>query len=154
MKPRLTVTYGVSWEISPAPSVWRSPPIFSIPLADRRRSIGPSGASLYGNLAPRLGFAYRPTRSGRTVIRLGAGLYFDSNLSLATDLVNEGPLNVATYRSGRNAPFSTVLRFGFPQDLELPLVRQWNVSIEHSIGAHDAVSIGYVGSSGKRTDPA
>ena len=147
--PRLTATYGASWEISPAPSAGGAAnfldPVTGLTSALDR----PIWRSLYGNLAPRLGIAYRPTSSGRTVIRLGAGLYFDSNLSLATDLVNEGPLNVTTYSSPRNnSLFSTVLRFGFPQNLQLPLVKQWNVAIERSIGAHDAVSIGYVGSQG------
>src|SRR6202011_5334800 len=86
----------------------------------------------YANLAPRLGFAYRPTNGGRTVVRAGAGFYFDSSLSLATDLVNGGPLNATTYQSGRNGIFSTVLRFGFPQDLHLPLVKQWNFSLEQA----------------------
>ena len=88
-------------------------------------------------------------RSGRTVIRAGAGFYFDSSLSLATDLVNDGPLNVSLYRSGRNGIFSTVLRFGFPPDLRLPLVKQWNAAIEHALGDQGVVSIGYVGSSGR-----
>jgi hypothetical protein len=103
----------------------------------------------YANLAPRLGFAYRPTSGGRTVIRAGGGFYFDSSLSLATDLVNGGPLNATTYMSGRNGIFSTALRFGFPQDLRLPLVKQWNFSVEHALDNHDVVSIGYVGSSGR-----
>src|SRR5207247_5231255 len=98
------------------------------------------------HLAPRFGVAYRPLKGGRTVIRAGAGVYFDSSLSLATDMINDGPLNVSLYRSGRNGLFSTVLRFGFPPDLQLPAVKQWNVTVEHALDDHSVMSTGYVGS--------
>jgi hypothetical protein len=146
---RLTVTYGVRWEISPAPQS-SEPAYFMDSLGNVAVSPGRSIWQMrYANLAPRLGFAYRPTSGGRTVIRAGGGFYFDSSLSLATDLVNGGPLNATTYMSGRNGIFSTALRFGFPQDLRLPLVKQWNFSVEHALDNHDVVSIGYVGSSGR-----
>jgi hypothetical protein len=63
--------------------------------------------------------------------------------------VNSGPLNVVQYRSGRNGIFSTQLRFAFPQDLRLPLVKQWNLSVEHALDDRNVVSLGYVGSSGR-----
>ena len=145
---RLTVTYGLRWEISPAPqsSLVAN---FVDPLGSPSPSLQPIWQSTYANLAPRLGLAYRPTNRGRTVIRAGAGFYFDSSLSLATDLVNGGPLNVTTYTSGRNGIFHTQLQFAFPQDLRLPLVKQWNFSIEHAIDDRNVLSIGYVGSSGR-----
>jgi len=34
-------------------------------------------------------------------------------------------------------------------DLKLPQVRQWNVSLERALSAHDVVSLGYVGSNGR-----
>jgi hypothetical protein len=147
--PRLTITYGLRWEISPAPqsSLLAN---FLDPLGNPTLpSPQPIWQSTYANLAPRLGLAYRPTNRGRTVIRAGAGFYFDSSLSLATDLVNGGPLNVTQYTSGRNGIFSTRLQFGFPQDLRLPLVKQWNFSLEHALDDRNVVSIGYVGSSGR-----
>jgi hypothetical protein len=63
--------------------------------------------------------------------------------------VNGGPLNVAKYMSGRNGIFNTQLRFGFPRDLRLPLVKQWNFSIEHALDDRNVLSLGYVGSSGR-----
>jgi hypothetical protein len=145
--PRLTVTYGLRWEFSPAPqsSLLAN---FVDSLGNPVQSLRPIWQSTYANLAPRLGIAYRPTDRGRTVIRAGAGFYLDSSLSLATDLVNGGPLNATQYRSGRNGIFSTQLRFGFPQDLRLPLVKQWNFSVEHALDDRNVLSIGYVGSSG------
>jgi hypothetical protein len=146
--PRLTVTYGLRWEISPAPQS-RLPANFVDPLGAYAPALQPIWQSTYTNLAPRLGLAFRPTNRGRTVIRAGAGFYFDSSLSLATDLVNDGPLSVAQYRSGRNGIFSTQLQFAFPQNLRLPLVKQWNFSVEHALDDRNVLSIAYVGSSGR-----
>ena len=148
--PRLTATYGVRWEFSPAPSSDTTAGFLDVEeasLVALRRSIWRSTSV---NFAPRFGVAYQPTSGGRTVIRAGAGLYYDSSLSLATDLVNDGPLSVTGYTSPRHAPLSTTtLSFGFLPDLRLPLVTQWNASFEHAFDSRDVVSLGYAGSSGR-----
>jgi len=41
------------------------------------------------------------------------------------------------------------LTFGFSPYLRLPVVKQWNVSVERALSNHDVVSLGYVGSSGE-----
>jgi hypothetical protein len=148
--PRLTATYGLRWEITPSPGETANildPLQNSVNALDHRPK--PIWRSTYEHLAPRFGVAYRPRESGRTVVRAGAGVYFDSSLSLATDMVNDGPLNVSLYQSGRNGLFSTVLRFGFLPNLQLPAVKQWNVTVEHAFDDRDVVSAGYVGSSGR-----
>jgi hypothetical protein len=149
--PRLTVRYGLRWEISPAPEASGQSKYFLDPLKNYAVPLqGPVWQSTYANIAPRFGFAYRLTGIGRTVLRAGAGYYFDSSLSLATDLINDGPLNVSQYMNGQHGIFSTVLHFGFPLDLRLPLVKQWNVALEHALDARDVVSMGYTGSSGDK----
>jgi hypothetical protein len=147
---RLTATYGVRWELSPGPVPSSSSSTYFdaatgllVPLQQALWH------SSYGNIAPRVGIAYRVTKRGDTVIRAGGGGYYDSSLSLATDLINDGPLNVGMYHSGRNAPFPALLEFGFLPNLRLPLVKQWNVSVEHAFDDHDVLSLAYVGSSGQ-----
>jgi hypothetical protein len=144
--PRLTLTYGLRWEISPGP-VPSAPANFLDPVNLSWNTVRqPLWKTDYANLAPRAGFALRPFHGDRTVIRGGFGLYYDSSLSLATDLINDGPLNVSEYR-GVNVFVTTQILFGFLPNLRLPLIKQWNASIEHAFDDKDSISLGYVGSS-------
>ena len=78
------------------------------------------------------------------------GIYYDSSLSIATDLINGGPLTISQYQSGRIAPFDSVLTYGFSPDLRLPVVKQWSGTLEHAFGDYDTLSVGYVGSTGRQ----
>jgi hypothetical protein len=148
--PRLTATYGVRWELSPGPTPGTPANYFNPSTGVLEQAQQPLWHSSYGNIGPRFGIAYQLTKQGSTVIRGGGGFYYDSSLSLATDLVNDGPLSVSMYGTSQNAPlYSTLLEFGFLPNLRLPLVRQWNVSVEHAFGDHDVLSVSYVGSSGR-----
>ncbi len=145
---RLTTTYGLRWEFNPAPV--SNQPVYSLQDGGYKSVLGPIWPTRYRNLAPRFGVAYRPTAAGHTVLRVGLGLYYDSSLSIATDLVNGGPLSARQFGSNRNAPFSMLLSYGFERDLRLPLVGQWNASLEHAFMDHEVVSVAYVGSVGRR----
>ncbi len=148
--PRLTVAAGVRWEFSPAP-LPASQVNFLDPASDAPvAAIQPLWPSSYKNIAPRLGVAYRLTEDGRTVLRAGGGLFYDSSMSIATDYINGGPLSLAQFQSSANAPFSSLdLEFGFMPNLQLPQVRQWNVTLERALEAHGVVSLGYVGTAGR-----
>lgn len=146
---RLTATYGVRWELSPGPIPGSSASYFDAATGSLMPLEQPLWHSYWGNIAPRLGIAYRLTKRSATVIRAGGGFYYDSSLSIATDLVNDGPLSVSSYASGRNGFVASLLQFGFLPNLRLPLVRQWNVSVEHAFDDHDTLSLGYAGSSGR-----
>jgi hypothetical protein len=148
--PRLTATYGLRWEFSSA-SVPDQPAYYLNPqegyAVTMRRSIWPPA---YTNFAPRFGLGYRPAAEGRTVVRAGVGLYYDSSLSFATDQINGGPFNVWQYGNPRYAPFSMLLSYGFMPDLRLPFVLHWSASVQHAFGDREVVSVDYVGSAGRR----
>ncbi len=146
--PRFTVSYGLRWEISPAP-VLQGATSYDPATGQSQDVRRPTWPSTFTNFAPRVGIAYQVSASGRTVIRAGMGFYFDSSLSLATDLVNDGPLNVSNFQSPRNGFISAQLIFGFMPRLRLPLVKQWNASIEHAFDRNNLVTAGYVGSFGE-----
>ncbi len=147
---RWTATYGLRWELSPAPEPGK--PVYFLDPVRNVVSLGihPIWPDAYRNLAPRLGLAYRPGSSGGTVLRAGAGIYYNSSLSIATDLINQGPLNVSTHTSDISAPFPTTLGYGFLPDFRPPVTIQWSGSVEHAIRDSETVSAAYVGSVGRR----
>jgi hypothetical protein len=148
--PRLTAVYGLRWEFSPA--LMSSPTTHFLNTQTGAIDVSqqPIWQTTYKDFAPRLGLAYRLDSSGHTVARAGVGIYYDSSLSIATDLIDGGPLTISQYESGRIAPFGSLLTFGFIPDLRLPLVKQWSVTLEHAFGYSDTVSIGYVCSTGRQ----
>ena len=151
---RLTVTGGLRWEFSPATSSLYGPQngtLFYNPATgnvSQALQPEPLWRTSYRDFAPRLGFAWRLTGDGRTVLRAGGGLYYDSSMSIAADVLNGGPLSIASYTSARAGIFSSQLSFGFMPNLTLPEVKQWNLSVERAVTAKDVVSAGYVGSVG------
>jgi hypothetical protein len=145
---RLALTYGVRWELSttaqPNRDIYFLDPVQETVFVERR-SIWKETA---GNVAPRLGIAYRPGKNARTVLRAGAGLYYDSSVSIATDLINQGTFNIAQFTSAINGLFSSLLSWGFVPDLRLPYVVNWSGSVEHAPTGHDVFSATYAGSAG------
>jgi hypothetical protein len=145
---RLTATFGLRWEFSLPPSTDQSiyflDPSATVPVKGTQ-ALWPRRYDYY---APRLGVAYRPWKSKRTVVRAGMGIYYDSSLSLATDLISGGPLSATEFVNPRHAPFILFLSYGFPTDLRLPVVKQWNASVEHALSDRDVFSASYVGATG------
>jgi hypothetical protein len=83
-RPNLTINYGVRWEINPAPytaggnTYVPSSPItassnVTFVKADRWYPRNNAGA-----IGPRIGFAYSPFKDGKTVVRAGYGIAFDT----------------------------------------------------------------------------
>jgi hypothetical protein len=148
---RFTITPGLRWELNPAPVPADNKTYFLDPSTNTasqlHRQLWPDS---YTNFAPRLGAAWRIDKDGRTVLRAGGGLFYDSSLSIATDLINSGPFSTTQFQSGRNGLFSSILVYGFMLDLHLPRLLEWNVTLDHAFSANDVVSVGYVGSAGDR----
>ena len=150
MSPRLTLVYGIRWEVDPGPLPGHGTaadfvdPVTLNPVSSKQ----PLWQTSYANFAPRIGVAFQPISGGKTVIRAGAGVYYDSSLSLAGDLVNGSPLAVSAYGTPRAGLPGVTFAFGFSPYLRLPVVKQWNVSIERALTSRDVLSVGYVGSSG------
>lgn len=145
----LTLAGGLRWEFSPPPSHTGNINVYDPVSGNVVMTTGPLWSTSYRDLAPRIGAALRLTKDGRTVLRAGAGLYYDSSLSIATDILDGGPLNSSRFLNGTHAPFSFFFDYGFMPNLKLPQVRQWNVSLERALSAHDTFSLGYVGSNGR-----
>lgn len=151
--PRLTFTPGLRWEFSP-------PPTSQSPIQrDRRpadlfgpRADPPLWRTRLTNFAPRLGVAYRLDAQGSTVLRAGFGLYYDSSLAAAADLLNGIPFTlwqIASPYPETTGTMRSLISYGFPNALRLPQVWQWNVSLERSWTQAGVLSFSYAGSSGR-----
>jgi len=172
MNSRLTLTYGLRWEVNPAPSGETK----SLPLVVKGL-VNPSTATLaprgtpfyettYGNFAPRLGVAYRAFRDQATVIRAGFGMFYDLGYGFAGTALS--PTNYPFSRSrtvsnrqlsdpifltdvpalNLNPPYPRL--FSFYDGFKLPYTLQYSVAIEQPFARVNSLSISYVGSSGRR----
>jgi hypothetical protein len=170
-RPNLTLTYGLRWELSPAPSpqggtvfaAWtnvNNPP--AIALAPPGT---PLWSTTYGNFAPRIGLAYKLTPKGDLVFRAGWGIFYDlgvgTSANVATTFPNSAFLstpsvtlpvaNVSRYLPpiSLKPPYSGSLIYAFSPNLTLPRSYQWNVALEKSFSGRQVVSATYVGQAGR-----
>jgi Ca-activated chloride channel family protein len=174
MSPRLTLTYGLRWELNAPPSAREGDEPFALTDAHdpARISLSPRAAPLwsrtYGNFAPRAGVAYTLSNaSGReTILRGGFGVFYDLADVEAGDAfgdtfpfvaarnVFDSPFpqftNEATLPALDSATPNGVPFVAFSPHLRLPYTLQWNVSVEREIGRRQTIAASYVGTAGRR----
>jgi hypothetical protein len=120
----------------------------------------------YKGFQPRLGLAYRPGNSNRTVIRGAYGINF---MPLGThpvpfSMVTNPPLFISESFVGNATIPDLTLRNAFPggrgvastslttidRDAKDPYIQQWNVAAERELGHGVTVELAYVGNKGSR----
>jgi hypothetical protein len=170
IKRRLTLTYGVRWEVNTAPSSSDGPQLIAV--TDLKNlpqiTLAPSGSPLwkttYNNFAPRVGVSYQlfqhPGRE--TILRGGFGVFYDLGTSTAADALGSLAgrvqfLNVPyplTTAQAAPLPLRLTPPFDFlnlfDPNLRLPRTYQWNVAAEQSLGANQALTASYVAAVGRR----
>lgn len=112
------------------------------------------------NFAPRIGVAWDPTGSGKTSIRTGYGIFYDSILYgvYEQNIFNNPPyVQTATISNTRleNPTAGTpmvslapkVLR-GIPSPFQTPYVQQWSFDVQREVPGKFLVDVGYYGSKG------
>ena len=118
------------------------------------------------NFAPRLGLAYGISASGKTVLRLGGGLFFERLPGFAFENANPPSFSVARLSAVSLTPelfldpYSVFPQTTIPvppsavthfdQDLKTAYVGQWNATLEHELMRNLVVSGAYLGSKGNR----
>jgi Carboxypeptidase regulatory-like domain/TonB dependent receptor len=176
--PRLTVTYGLRWDVDFAPSTLdgpRLPRVAGFDLADLSQlALAPAGASPYntgyGNVAPRLGAAYqlRQAPKFQTVFRGGFGLFYDLATSEVGNQIgtNHYPFGALASSPGGTFPLDAAAAappqvvppgpnnsrtlYAFDPALKLPYTLEWNVALEQGLGSQQTISASYVGAAGRR----
>jgi hypothetical protein len=172
LNPRLTLTYGLRYEINPCASErdGRMPAtIFGLDNLATATLAPPDTRfyeTTYGNLAPRLGFSYQVSRTRETVVRGGFGKFYDlgyhflgsafgpslfpygrrsdfTSLPLGSPLLSAQPPPPST-----NPPYARV--FAYEANYRLPYTLQYSLGVEQPLGAAGTLSLSYVGARGRR----
>jgi len=172
--PRLTVTYGLRWDIDPAlhGKGTGSEPFTVTNFNDpANMGLAPRGTRLYqttyGNIAPRVGLAYQlHDRQGwESVLRGGIGTFYDfssgslGNFTFSFPFTGARtlflvplpltPQQAAPPVINQDLPATDVLFVTDPH-LALPRTYQWNVGAEQALGGSQSLSATYVGALGRK----
>ena len=158
---KLALTYGLRWEVDPAPSVSGGQVKTLKELTSIYNFSNLAEGSLYptrySNIAPRLGLAWQllDGRVGKTVLRVGAGRFYDLG---QVGFANSFSIPIS-YGSYFNVPFGSPIPSQLPSVISgyvaaapgytLPRVYEWNLTAEQSFRGQ-TFSAAYVGALGRR----
>lgn len=188
---RLTLNLGIRYEVQAAPTYRHNSAGYFIPdainpisskigsnvlgsyqfVSDAHRGVYDTN---YTNVAPRVGFAYRP--SSNSVVRGGFGYFYPQSVSSgtsSTDGYSTPTSTIASLPGDRNPNPAVSLSNPFPQGLTPPtgnslgqmqdlgfgvgttfehrkstLVQQWFLGVQHQFTPNDVLSVSYVGNHG------
>jgi hypothetical protein len=110
----------------------------------------------YHNFAPRLGVIWDPKGTGRTVLRAGAGQFYQRERVSRYTLVANAPFALTTNNYARTLGGATPASLsgtaspagGADPAALLPNSWQWNFAVEQAIGQNTTIQMGYVGNRG------
>jgi Carboxypeptidase regulatory-like domain/TonB dependent receptor len=157
LSPRVTVNGGLRYEFSTMPEDIHGRDSALPDLTAPAPTVGPLYENpTYTNLSPRAGFAWDVLGDGKTSLRGGYGLYFNTN--------NHQNL-IVTVTNPPATPRPVIVNPTFPTpdfnragaisirpvqfDLENPRVHVYNVNVQRELWWRTALTLGYAGSRGR-----
>ncbi|HTZ83183.1 MAG TPA: TonB-dependent receptor [Candidatus Acidoferrales bacterium] len=168
--PRLTLTYGLRWDVEFTPTAQTGPGIPGVVNYNNlsQLALAPPGTppfyTRYGNVEPRIAAAYQfAQRNGApaTVLRAGFGVYNDLATTEIGNNLNEGYPYVGYNNIFQTFPVSpppppivppnavnATALVAFDPHLESPRTLEWNVALEQALGSQQTLTISYVGAAG------
>ncbi|MGH9853524.1 MAG: hypothetical protein ACREBD_27095, partial [Blastocatellia bacterium] len=171
---RLTLNLGLRWELN-TPMTEKYNTIASFdPKTGQIRAAGQNGVPSnlfqydYNNFAPRLGFAWQPLGDSKTVVRGGAGVFYNvqpAGNGLLGMLFNFPFRLPQTFNSSRTAPImlsdpfpgpvpttaptnGTLTMTAIDENFDAAYITQWGLSVQRGVGSDVVFEIGYLGSKG------
>ncbi len=171
LSPRLTLSYGLRWEVNPAPT--GSKPLYTYLTPADKRDIEPApvGTPLYRTdwrgIAPRVGAVWLvdPAAGHETTVRAGWGMFHDLGAGIIGQAAAGYPyFRQRIYLQGTSFPLPEEIAkppefslappiaaiYGAGRSLRLPVTYQWNVTVERALGRSRVASAGYVGAAGRK----
>lgn len=168
--PRLTLTYGARYDVNPPPAGDKLPFTLLGLDAPLGATLAPEGTkqwkTTWANVAPRVGVSYVLGEERGVVLRGGFGVFYDLGTGTALRGYNGFPYNASRTVSGLTGfpvPASLIQPPAFnttppyagtfyvaDENLKLPYTLQWNVAAEKPLGAHQSVSVTYLGARARR----
>jgi Carboxypeptidase regulatory-like domain len=169
---RLTLNYGLRWELNPPPSELTGHPLVAVSevsdlstmqLASPGTSPWHSG---WGTVAPRIGASYllRQNADWMTVVKGGFGIFHQLGTETTGDAANnfENPYARTLYptevplpwtsppppvTNSLTPPYGTMVIFD--PHLKVPYNAEWSLGVEQALGANQRVNMTYIGSIGR-----
>ena len=156
--PRLTLNAGLRYEFTTMPKdIYGRDSALPNPLTDREPVMGQLYRNpTHTNLSPRGGLAWDVTGDGRTAVRAGYGLYFNTNSYQNL---------IVTVTNPPATPRFIIANPAFPQpdfargvgnsirpvqyDLDNPRVHVWNANLQREVWRNGVLTVGYAGSRGR-----
>ncbi len=165
--PQFTFSVGVRWEPYSSPTEVNN---LLANIRNPRDSAATTGGPLFknkswGDIGPRLGFAWSPFKNGKTSIRGGAGIFYVPNdptvyfiQATRTDPyfpdLAFNPIDPSFFPDGIATILHASTVAGAPEAIEFenfrsPSSYQYNLNIQQQFGPSTVLSVGYIGNRGK-----
>ncbi len=160
---RLTVNAGLRYEVATMPEDINGRDSALINFSDRVPTVG----QLYQNptlknFSPRAGFAWDIFGDGKTSLRGGYGVFFNTNNQQNLIVTVTNPPATPRIIVRNNPPFNTNLTFPVPNlnnglgnsirpvqwNLDNPYIQVWNLNLQRELWFGTVVTVGYAGSRG------